>query len=150
MAVDKAEGRQTVTGIVEAALNVKDVLAASAFYRDLFGFEEEVTNEQISVLRVPGRQALILFPRADVAQSGGVTPPNAIDGTIPPHGGSGRMHVAFSIRPEDLQPWRERLTSRAIRIEGVVRWKRGGTSLYFRDLDEHLIELITPGLWSFY
>ena len=150
MSAGKAVG-QTVTGIVEAALYVKDVLAASAFYRDLFGFEEEITNEQISVLRVPGRQALILFPQSTVATSGGVTPPNAIEGTIPPHGGAGgRLHVAFSIRPEELEPWRERLTARGVKIEGVVRWKRGGTSLYFRDLDEHLIELITPGLWSFY
>jgi len=47
MSADKAEGQQTVTGIVEAALYVKDVLAASAFYRDLLGFEEEITNEQM-------------------------------------------------------------------------------------------------------
>jgi hypothetical protein len=40
--------------------------------------------------------------------------------------------------------------ARGVKIEGVVRWKRGGTSLFFRDLDDHLIELITPGLWSFY
>ena len=50
-----------------------------------------------------------------MATSGGVTPPNAIDGTIPPHGGAGgRQHVAFSITPEQLQPWRERLTARGV------------------------------------
>src|SRR4051812_24008934 len=90
---------KTVGGIVEAALSVANVLASVAFYRDLFGFEEEVANELIGVLRVPGRQALILFPTSAAGQSGGVTPPNAIDGVIPPHGASGRMHVAFSIRP---------------------------------------------------
>ena len=140
---------QTVTGIVEAALSVAEVARSMDFYRDLFGFEEEVRNEFIGVLRVPGRQALILFPRT-IAQMPVINPPNAIEGTIPPHGGSGRMHVAFSIKPEDLDPWRARLTERGVKIEGTVRWKRGGTSLYFRDPDEHLVELITPGLWSFY
>jgi catechol 2,3-dioxygenase-like lactoylglutathione lyase family enzyme len=146
---ETSAGATTVTGIVEAALYVSDVAKSVAFYRDLFEFEEEIGNEFIGVLHVPGRQALILFSRA-IAKLPAITPPNAIDGTIPSHGGEGRMHVAFSIRPEDLEPWRQRLAARGVHVEGVVRWKRGGTSLYFRDLDRHLIELITPGLWSFY
>ena len=94
---------------------------------------------------------MILFPQASAMPSGGVTPPNAIDGTIPPHGGAGgRLHVAFSIRPEELQPWRERLATRGVKIEGVVRWKRGGTSLYFRDPDGRSVELATPGIWPNY
>ena len=141
--------RQTVNGIVEAALYVKDVRASAAFYCALFEFEEEVVNDLIAVLRVPGRQALILFPRS-IAQAPVITPPLAIDGTIPPHGGSGRMHVAFSIRPEDLDPWKSRLAEHGVKIESIVRWKRGGTSLFFRDPDQHLIELLSPGLWTFY
>jgi len=31
-----------------------------------------------------------------------------------------------------------------------VDWPRGGRSLYFRDPDQHLLELITPGCWSIY
>jgi catechol 2,3-dioxygenase-like lactoylglutathione lyase family enzyme len=140
---------QTVTGIVEAALYVEQVARSMDFYRDLFGFEEEVRNEFIGVLRVPGRQALILFPR-NIAQQPVITPPGAVEGTIPPHGGSGRMHVAFSIAPDQLDPWRHRLAERGVKIEGTVRWKRGGTSLFIRDPDQHLIELLSPGLWSFY
>ena len=140
---------QTVTGIIEAALHVEGVARSMDFYRELFGFEEELRKDAIGVLRVLGRQALILFPRSIVQQSV-ITPANAIEGTIPPHGASGRMNVAFSIHAEDLDPWRQRLAVRGVKIEGTVRWKRGGTSIYFRDPDEHLIELITPGLWSFY
>ncbi len=140
---------QTVTGIVEAALYVEQVARSMDFYRELFGFEEELRAEAIGVLRVPGRQALILFPRT-IAQAPAITPPLAIDGTIPPHGGSGRMHVAFAVQPESLQPWQKRLAEHGVRIEGTVRWKRGGTSLFFRDPDQHLIELLSPGLWSFY
>jgi len=141
--------KPTVSGIVEAALYVEQVARSMDFYRDLFGFEEELRADAIGVLRVPGRQALILFPRT-IAQAPVITPPLAIDGVIPPHGGSGRMHVAFSITPESLEPWRQRLAERGVRIEATVRWKRGGTSLFFRDPDEHLIELLSPGLWSFY
>ena len=139
----------TVTGIVEAALYVEQVARSMDFYRDLFGFEEELRVDAIGVLRIPGRQALILFPRT-IAQAPVITPPLAIDGTIPPHGGSGRMHVAFSIRPDELEPWRSRLAERGVRIESTVRWKRGGTSLFFRDPDQHLVELLSPGLWTFY
>jgi len=32
-------------------------------------------------------------------------------------------------------------------LEQQVAWPRGGTSLYFRDPDRHLVELATPGLW---
>jgi catechol 2,3-dioxygenase-like lactoylglutathione lyase family enzyme len=139
----------TVTGIVEAALHVAEVARSMRFYQDLFGFEGELNSEAIGVLRVPGRQALIFFPRS-IVQQPIITPANAVEGTIPPHGASGRMHVAFSIRTDELEPWRARLSERGVKIESTVRWKRGGTSLFFRDPDEHLIELITPGLWSFY
>jgi catechol 2,3-dioxygenase-like lactoylglutathione lyase family enzyme len=37
-----------------------------------------------------------------------------------------------------------------VSIEGEMKWPRGGTSLYFRDPDGHLVELATPGLWSIY
>ena len=139
----------TVSGIVEAALYVEDLDRSAAFYRDLFGFETEVHADMICVLRVPGRQALILFPRA-IEQNPVVSPVGSIEGAIPPHGGSGRMHVAFAIPAAELDPWRQRLAARDVKLEGTVRWKRGGTSLFFRDPDQHLIELITPGLWSFY
>ena len=141
--------RPTVKGILEAALYVGDLDRAAAFYRDLFGFEVEVHAELLCVLRVPGRQALILFPRA-IAQQAVVSPAGSIEGTIPPHGGSGRMHVAFAIDADALDPWRQRLAARGVNIESTVRWKRGGTSLFFRDPDQHLVELLTPGLWSFY
>ena len=139
----------TVTRLVEAAMYVQNVERAVKFYEDLFGFETELRNEFIGVLRLPERKALILFAH-EIAKLPAITPPNASDGTIPSHGGSGRMHVAFSIRAEELDAWKAHLAERGIPIEGATRWKRGGTSIYFRDPDQHLVELITPGLWSFY
>ena len=71
-------------------------------------------------------------------------------GTIPPHDGNGRLHLAFAISATEIDAWRERLQSHGVSIEGEMEWPRGGTSLYFRDPDGHLVELATPGLWSIY
>jgi catechol 2,3-dioxygenase-like lactoylglutathione lyase family enzyme len=71
-------------------------------------------------------------------------------GTIPPHDGSGPLHVAFAIAADELVTWEERLRDRGIPIEGRTDWRRGGRSIYFRDPDGHLLELATPGLWATY
>jgi catechol 2,3-dioxygenase-like lactoylglutathione lyase family enzyme len=71
-------------------------------------------------------------------------------GIIPPHGGSGSLHFAFAIRAEDVRAWEQRLADAGIAIESRVRWELGGESLYFRDPDNHLLELATPGTWPSY
>ena len=69
---------------------------------------------------------------------------------VPPHGGSGQLHLAFSIAAADLGPWRGRLEAEGVPVESEVSWPGGATSLYFRDPDGHLVELITPGFWAIY
>jgi catechol 2,3-dioxygenase-like lactoylglutathione lyase family enzyme len=71
-------------------------------------------------------------------------------GSIPPHDGSGPVHIAFSIAADALRAWEARLKEADITIEGRTTWPRGGTSVYFRDPDGHLVELATPGLWQGY
>ncbi len=71
-------------------------------------------------------------------------------GTIPPHDGSGPLHVAFGIASAELAAWEARLRAHDIAIEGRTDWPRGGQSIYFRDPDGHLLELATPGLWEIY
>jgi len=71
-------------------------------------------------------------------------------GTIPGHDGSGRVHFAFAIAAEDLPAWETHLQACAVAIEGRTAWPQGGHSLYFRDPDQHLVELATPGLWRNY
>jgi catechol 2,3-dioxygenase-like lactoylglutathione lyase family enzyme len=71
-------------------------------------------------------------------------------GVIPPHDGSGHLHLAFSIAEEDVETWKRRLDSEGVAIESIVIWPRGAQSIYFRDPDGHLVELITPGFWAIY
>jgi catechol 2,3-dioxygenase-like lactoylglutathione lyase family enzyme len=49
-----------------------------------------------------------------------------------------------------LGAWEQRLADAGIAIESRVRWGLGGESLYFRDPDNHLVELATPGTWPSY
>jgi catechol 2,3-dioxygenase-like lactoylglutathione lyase family enzyme len=66
------------------------------------------------------------------------------------HDGSGPVHIGFGIPSESLPAWRTRLAEHGIAIESTITWPRGGTSIYFRDPDGHLLELVTPGIWEIY
>jgi catechol 2,3-dioxygenase-like lactoylglutathione lyase family enzyme len=88
---------------------------------------------------------LLLFRRG-----GTLDPVRVPGGIIPPHDGSGHLHLAFAIRAEDFDAWLHRLKDTGIAIESRVKWEAGGESIYFRDPDEHLVELATPGIWPNY
>jgi catechol 2,3-dioxygenase-like lactoylglutathione lyase family enzyme len=142
-----------VSRLLETALYVDDVDRSCDFYQRVVGLgpviettaEKETQNRPFRPLHMPGGQVLLLF-RKGSATTTAVLP----GGTIPPHDGSGRLHLAFAISAAELDAWRGGLQSHGVPIEGEMQWPRGGTSLYFRDPDGHLVELATPGLWSTY
>lgn len=131
-----------IGGILETALHVADPFKSAAFYRRLFGFEMLLESERLVALNVAGRSVLLLF------REGATSEPFTVEGgVIPPHGGSGHLHLAFSIAAEDFEPWTWRLQAEGIAVESIVNWPGGAQSIYFRDLDCHLVELATPGIW---
>ena len=134
--------RPGLTGILETALYVADLDASRRFYERLFELTALDRDERFCAYELPGRQVLLLFRRGATAE-----PVKLPTGVIPSHDGSGRLHVAFSIAAEALPEWEARLAGEGVALESRVRWPRGGTSLYFRDPDGHLVELATPGLW---
>ena len=134
-----------VTGILESSLYVASLERAREFYQSLFGFEQLFRDERLCALSVGDRNVLLLFAKGASAHENTVP-----GGTIPGHGGDGRLHVAFSIPADALRAWEERLAGRDIAVEGRVEAPRGGTSLYIRDPDGHLVEIATPGLWTIY
>lgn len=69
---------------------------------------------------------------------------------ISPHDGDGELHLAFAIAASELNEWESWLQTRGIAIEEKRTWEGGGQSVYFRDPDRHLLELVTPGTWSTY
>lgn len=134
-----------ITAVLETCIHVEDIGRSAQFYERLFGFPRLVFDERLCAFDVAGRDVLILFRR------GGSSEPVALPGgVIPPHGGSGRLHFAFAIPAEDLLGWEQRLGEAGVKIESRLKWSRGGESIYFRDPDNHLVELATPGIWAIY
>jgi catechol 2,3-dioxygenase-like lactoylglutathione lyase family enzyme len=141
-----AEGiMPTLDGVLETALYVDDLDRARGFYADILGLRLLVQDDRMCAFAVGSRSVLLIFRRGasleTIRMSGG---------TIPPHDGSGPLHVAFATRTEELAEWEARLHRFDIAIEGRTSWPRGGRSVYFRDPDGHLLELATPGLWEIY
>ena len=137
--------RPALEGVVETCLYVEDVHRSRAFYERVFGFEALGGNERIQPLAVKTGQVLILFRR------GGTLSPVPVAGSlIPSHDGSGEQHFAFGVPADSLEDWRRWLGAEGIEVESVIEWPQGGRSLYFRDPDRLLVELITPGVWKNY
>ena len=132
-------------GILESALYVEDVKRSIQFYTSILNLETLMADDRFCALSVAGHQVLLLFKKGSATE-----PTVTSGGTIPSHDGSGNLHVAFSISAADLGHWEERLQEKAVPIESKVKWPRGGHSLYIRDPDSHLVELITPGCWPIY
>ena len=131
-----------LNGVLETCLYVDDAERAGYFYEQVFGLSRIYADQRLRAYDVGGRGILLLFRRGQSLET--VTLPG---GTIPPHDGHGPVHLAFSIAADELAAWEERLAAAGIAIEGRTQWPRGGTSIYFRDPDGHLLELATPGLW---
>src|SRR5713226_6953029 len=101
-----------VTGVLETCLYFDDLERGARFYEDMLGFRK-LENARFCALSIADRHVLILFKR------GGTLEPIALPGgIIPPHDGSGHLHLAFSIAAAELPAW-----------------------------EQHLVELVTPGCW---
>jgi catechol 2,3-dioxygenase-like lactoylglutathione lyase family enzyme len=134
-----------LNAVLETALYVDDLPRAQEFYEGSLGLPLLFGNQRMCAFDIGGTSVLLLFLRGgsdeDMATPGG---------TIPGHDGQGPLHVGFAVAADELAAWEESLMERGITIESRVSWPRGGTSLYFRDPDGHLLELATPGLWATY
>ena len=134
-----------ISSILETVLYVADLDRAAAFYCEVLGLPLMLNEPRLRAFDVAGKGVLLLFRHGETLEP--VTFPG---GTIPPHDGSGPVHMAFQIPTEDLEDWRATLTAHDVAIESEVAWPRGGHSLYFRDPDGHCLEFATPGLWPGY
>jgi len=131
--------------ILETALYVTDLERAAAFYSDVLGLKCLHSDKRMRAYDVGGNGVLLLFP-----EGGSLEPIETPGGSIPPHDGRGPVHVAFSIARDELEEWQRHLTAVGVPLEGRTQWPRGGVSVYFRDPDDHLLEIATPGLWKGY
>lgn len=131
--------------IVETALYVDDLERARDFYETKLGLSPLLKTATLFAYDVGGQSVLLLFRRGASLHT-----QSSPGGSIPPHDGQGPLHIAFAIDEAELAAWERRLEELGIAVEGRMQWERGGRSLYFRDPDGHLLEMMTPGLWRTY
>ncbi|RDB44876.1 glyoxalase [Halomonas sp. DQ26W] len=134
-------------GVLETALYVEDMDRARAFFEGVMGLEAFNADHRFTAYDAGAGSVLLLFGQGETLET--VVLPNNM-GTIPPHDGKGRLHLAFAISAEALPKWEAQLYDHGVIIEGRTHWPRGGESIYFRDPDGHLVELATPGVWPNY
>jgi len=125
--------------VLESALYVSDLSRAVAFYRDVLGLPLlDEFDEMRGVAFAVGPSVLLLF-RPELTLNGG---------SLPSHGARGPGHVAFSVRPEDMPAWRDRLLERGVAIECEHAFGENPASIFFRDPDGNLLEFAVASIWS--
>ncbi|TXK45922.1 glyoxalase [Pontibacter qinzhouensis] len=124
--------------IKETCLYVTDLERTKAFYSQQLGFAVigEVTGRHVFFRA--GASVLLCFIAAASEQAG----------TLPPHFGEGQLHLAFEVEKEQYEPWKQKIISQGIALEQEYDWGNGYLSFYFRDPDQHLLEVVMSGMWE--
>ena len=131
--------------IVETSVYVDDLDRAALFYETVLGLEPLVKLDRLHAYDVGGSNVLLVFKRGASTETQ-IVP----GGSIPPHDASGQIHVCFAVSKEELPDWEARLAAHGVALAGRAEWPAGGASVYFRDPDGHMLELMTPGVWRTY
>jgi len=117
-----------VSAISELVLEVADLDAARAFYRDGIGLEETLYGE--------GREGRYWYLIGDSARLGLWTPQVGLAGG---RGGS-HVHFALAVPDESIEPLHERLEGAGIEVEGPIQLGPG-RAIYATDPDGNVVEL---------
>lgn len=124
--------------IKETCLYVAGLEECKAFYAGKLGFQVIGEVQGRHVFFRAGASVLLCFI-AEASKKGG---------NLPPHFGSGQLHLAFEVEKEQYEPWKEKVISAEIPIEQEFDWGGGFHSFYFRDPDQHLLEVVMEGMWE--
>jgi catechol 2,3-dioxygenase-like lactoylglutathione lyase family enzyme len=131
-----AESRPPVRGISELVLEVADLDAARAFYRDLLGFEETLFGE--------GRGDRYWYLIGDSARLGLWTPQIGLAG------GRGGIHVhfAFALDDAEIDRIRDRIDAAGAQVEGPIQLGPG-RAIYVTDPDGNVVEFWSQDMASY-
>ena len=124
--------------IKETCLYVRDLTRTKDFYAGKLGLEVigEVAGRHVFFRA--GTSVLLCFIAAESAESK----------ILPPHFGQGHLHLAFEVSPSDYTARKSEIEKLGIPIETEYEWGRGYYSFYFRDPDQHVLEIVMTGMWE--
>lgn len=133
-----------MTGVLEAAVYVRDLDAAEAFYGDLLGLEQISRQDGRSAFFRCGSTLVLCFiaeATRDASTTGRLP--------VPPHGAEGEGHICFAVPDtHELEGWRSRLEGAGVEIESDFEWPNGARSVYVRDPSRNSVEFAEPKLWG--
>ena len=117
---------------------VRDLDATRQFYAGKLGLEiiGEVKNRHVFFRA--GKSVLLCFD-PEASKKGE---------TLPPHYGSGHLHLAFEVSPDRYEDQKTIIKALGIDIEHEHEWPNELKSFYFRDPDNHLLEIVMTGMWE--
>ncbi|KAL5340190.1 Glyoxalase/Bleomycin resistance protein/Dihydroxybiphenyl dioxygenase [Aspergillus crustosus] len=160
-----------LTHILETCVYVRDLRASSDFYQTALNIKPFLDSPRVAGFSLASN-TMLLFELGkttkDAKIPGGVIPlhgpsqkileqlrvpssENEGDGEGKGRRESLRQHFCFAVSSkEDVARWEEYLGSKDIKIVSEVNWDRGGRSIYFHDLDGHVVEIASRGVWPHY
>ena len=124
--------------IKETCLYITSLEASKAFYNGKLGLGVIGEVKDRHVFFRAGASVLLCFISEASKQST----------TLPPHFGAGQLHLAFEVEKTQYEPWKEKVQLAGIPIEQEFDWGGGFRSFYFRDPDQHLLEVVMEGMWE--
>jgi catechol-2,3-dioxygenase len=122
-----------VSGISELVLEVRDLDAARAFYRDVLGFEETLYGE--------GREGRCWYLVGESARLGLWTEQTGLAGGR----GGAHVHFAFHLPRAELDPLHERLAAAGADVDGPYELGPG-RAIYVTDPDGNVVEFWTQDM----
>ncbi|KAL4752257.1 hypothetical protein BDW72DRAFT_192202 [Aspergillus terricola var. indicus] len=153
-----------LTHVLETCLYVRDIQASRKFYEDVLSIKPFMQSHRSAGFSL-GNTTLLLFQLgetdADINTPSGMIPghgPSAqilaqLDAAKPSAGDSEslKQHFCLAVQsPDDVAKWEACLQTKGVPIISRMNWERGGKSVYFADLDGHLAEIASRGIWPHY
>lgn len=124
--------------IKETCLYVADLERTCSFYQNKLGLPVIGEVKGRHIFFRAGESVLLCF----------VPERSKEGGKLPPHYGFGQLHLAFEVSRENYEGWKSKLKETGIAIEQEYDWGGGFLSFYFRDPDQHLLEVVIEGMWE--
>lgn len=155
--------------VLETVLYTKDINASRHFYSDILGLspipgmssprgQGYMLGHGVLLIFVLGKttEDLILDPARpdnliprhapsehiiEILKDDAKAPPDATSNAL-------RQHYCFAVETVDeVKAWERYLREQKVDILSVMEWEKGARSVYFKDPDEHVGEILSRGIW---